>query len=62
MRDKDTIPCPRVLQQRRHAGQDPVARLVRRTGYVSRSWAEREHSRGRSKDRDSGAADRTHGV
>ncbi|MGW2334713.1 cytochrome b/b6 domain-containing protein [Streptomyces sp. NPDC001685] len=51
-----------VLGHLRKAFQDPEARLGMRTGYVSRSWAEREHSRWLSKDRDSGAADRTHVV
>ncbi|MFI8209329.1 cytochrome b/b6 domain-containing protein [Streptomyces werraensis] len=34
-----------VLGHMRKAYEDPEARLGMRTGYVSRSWAEREHSR-----------------
>ncbi|MFE2211672.1 hypothetical protein ACFW93_06770 [Streptomyces canus] len=34
-----------VLGHMRKAFEDPEARLGMRTGYVSRSWAERHHSR-----------------
>ncbi|MER6165529.1 cytochrome b/b6 domain-containing protein [Streptomyces violaceorubidus] len=49
-----------VLGHMRKAFEDPEARLGMRTGYVSRSWAEREHSRWLRTDRDGSVAERTH--
>ncbi|MFF5139313.1 cytochrome b/b6 domain-containing protein [Streptomyces sp. NPDC013157] len=40
-----------VLGHLRKAFEDPEARLGMRTGYVSRSWAERHHSRWLAEDR-----------
>ncbi|MEW2424704.1 cytochrome b/b6 domain-containing protein [Streptomyces nigra] len=51
-----------VLGHMRKAFQDPEARLGMRTGYVTRSWAEREHPRWLSKDGDAGVTGRTHEV
>ncbi|MFD5786370.1 cytochrome b/b6 domain-containing protein [Streptomyces sp. NPDC127037] len=45
-----------VLGHMRKAFEDPEARLGMRTGYVSRSWAEREHSRWLPDDHDGGRA------
>ncbi|MFB8088482.1 cytochrome b/b6 domain-containing protein [Streptomyces sp. NPDC055992] len=43
-----------VLGHMRKAFEDPEARLGMRTGYVSRSWAEREHSRWLPDDHEGG--------
>ncbi|MEU6290949.1 cytochrome b/b6 domain-containing protein [Streptomyces sp. NPDC046988] len=51
-----------VVGHMRKAFQDPEARLGMRTGYVSRSWAEREHSRWLPGDPDGSVSERTHDV
>ncbi|MGW5606442.1 cytochrome b/b6 domain-containing protein [Streptomyces sp. NPDC003753] len=45
-----------VLGHMRKAFEDPEARLGMRTGYVSRSWAQRYHSRWLREERDGGVA------
>lgn len=47
-----------VLEHVRRAMEDPEARLGMRTGYVSRSWARRYHSRWLGEERDESAGER----
>ncbi|MGW3640355.1 cytochrome b/b6 domain-containing protein [Streptomyces sp. NPDC005131] len=51
-----------LIGHMRKAYQDPEARLGMRTGYVSRSWAARYHSRWLRDDRPDSAADETDAV
>ncbi|MCX4538799.1 cytochrome b/b6 domain-containing protein (plasmid) [Streptomyces sp. NBC_00841] len=51
-----------VLGHMRKAFEDPEARLGMRTGYVSRSWAQRYHSRWLREERDGDVADRADEV
>ncbi|MFE7332238.1 cytochrome b/b6 domain-containing protein [Streptomyces sp. NPDC057565] len=51
-----------VLGHMRKAFEDPEARLGMRTGYVSRSWAQRHHSRWLREEHDGNVAERTDEV
>jgi formate dehydrogenase subunit gamma len=51
-----------VLGHMRKAFEDPDARLGMRTGYVSRSWAQRYHSRWLREERGNGVAERADEV
>ncbi|SCF64988.1 cytochrome b/b6 domain-containing protein [Streptomyces sp. Ncost-T10-10d] len=51
-----------VLGHLRKAFEDPEARLGLRTGYVSRSWAQRYHSRWLREERDGSVAERADEV
>ncbi|MFD8215952.1 cytochrome b/b6 domain-containing protein [Streptomyces sp. NPDC059697] len=48
-----------VLGHMRKAFEDPEARLGMRTGYVSRSWAQRHHSRWLGEEQASGVSEET---
>ncbi|WP_121714525.1 cytochrome b/b6 domain-containing protein [Streptomyces sp. E5N91] len=51
-----------LIGHMRKAYEDPEARLGLRTGFVSRSWAERHHARWLTEERDDGKADRSDQV
>jgi formate dehydrogenase subunit gamma len=51
-----------LIGHMRKAYEDPEARLGLRTGFVSRSWAERHHARWLPEEHDDGEADRADRV